>query len=275
MNISITQSNGSPSWGRLSVRAIAILYLFGMILLPLIAIARTGFSAGLAGFWAELSNPLAAAALKLTVLSGVLITLINAFVGTMTAYVLVRYDFPGKALLDALADACFAIPTLVTGVMLVALLGPQTIIGTWLSGHGLQITFAKPAILLALLFVTYPFVIRSVQPVLLELSFDQEEAAHTIGASKWSAFRSVVLPTLAPAILTGCLLSFARALGEFGSIVVVAGNIPMRTLTAPVYVFGQIESENIRGASAVSLVLLSLSFSLMIAVDLLQGKPKN
>jgi sulfate/thiosulfate transport system permease protein len=261
-----------PAWGKLGLRGVAVSYLLLMIVLPLTAVARVGFSGGLAVFWNDVSTPLALASLKLTVLVAAVVTLINAVIGTLTAYVLVRYQFPGRRILDALADVSFAIPTLVTGVMLVVLFGPQTTLGGWLSAHGIQIIFAKPGIVMALLFVTYPFVIRSVQPVLLELSLEQEEAAHTIGASKWVAFRSVVLPTLAPAIITGCLLSFARALGEFGSIVVVAGNIPMRTLTAPVYLFGQIESQNVRGASAVSVLLLAFSFTLKILLDVLRKR---
>ncbi len=259
-------------WGRLGLRGIAITYLGLMIVLPLTAIVKTGVAGGPAAFWSDVSNPVAFASLKLTLIVAVLMTVINAVMGTLTAYALVRYQFPGRLMLDAVADASFAIPTLVTGVMLVVLFGPQTTLGAWLGAHGMQIIFAKPGIVIALLFVTYPFVIRTVQPVLLELTLDQEEAAHTIGASKWLAFRTIVLPNLAPAIISGSLLSFARALGEFGSIVVVAGNIPLRTLTAPVYLFGQIESQNVRGASAVSVVLLALSFSLMIIADLLRNR---
>jgi sulfate/thiosulfate transport system permease protein len=247
-------------------------YLSLMILVPISAIAGRGLAEGLGAFRSDVFNPVALASLELTLVVAVLTTVINAIIGTLTAYVLVRYQFPGLRILDALADASFAIPTLVTGVMLVVLFGPQTIIGSWLSVHRMQIIFAKPGIVIALLFVTYPFVIRAVQPVLLDLSISQEEAAHTIGASKWVAFRMVLLPRLAPAIMTGCLLSFARAIGEFGSIVIVAGNIPFRTLTAPVYVFGQIESENARGASAVSVLLLAISFTLMIVVDVLQKR---
>ena len=262
-------------WGRLGLRSMAIGYLGLMIVLPLAAIVKTGIAGGPSEFWRDVSNPVAFASLKLTLIVALVMTAINAVMGTLTAYVLARYEFPGKRILDGLVDASFAIPTLVTGVMLVVLYGPQTAIGAWLGLHGVQVLFAKPGIVIALLFVTYPFVIRTVQPVLLELSLDQEEAAITIGASKWVAFHSIVLPILGPAIITGSLLSFARALGEFGSIVVVAGNVPLRTLTAPVYLFGQIESQNVRGASAVSIVLLAFSFTLMIVVDLLRNRVVN
>jgi len=182
----------------------------------------------------------------------------------------VRYRFFGNKLLNSLVDLPFAIPTLVTGVMLVVLYGPQRTLGAFLEARGIHIIFAQPGIVLALLFVTYPFVIRAVQPVLMEIDRSQEEAAWTLGASQWRTFREIILPAITPAIVTGALLSFARALGEFGSIVIVAGNIPRRTLTAPVYIFGQIESQNQRAASAMSVTLLALSFGLMLFVDWVQ-----
>lgn len=262
----------SLSWGKWGLRATAILYLSFMVALPLAAIFRSGFSDGLAAFWADIANATAFAALKLTLTTAIIVTIVNAGMGTLTAYVLVRFQFPGKGLLNTLIDMPFAIPTLVTGVMLVALYGPQRTLGAWLNGHGLQVIFATPGIVLALLVITYPFVIRTVQPVLMEAEKGQEEAAYTLGASRWTTFRRVVLPTIAPALATGSLLSFARALGEFGSIVVVAGNIPGITLTAPVYIYGQIESQNQRGASAMSIVLLTLSFTLIVTVEWLQGR---
>ena len=265
----------SLSWGKWGLRATAVLYLSFMVALPLAAIFRSGFSDGLGAFWADIANATAFAALKLTLVTAIIVTIVNAGMGTLTAYVLVRFQFPGKGLLNTLIDMPFAIPTLVTGVMLVALYGPQRTLGAWLNGHGLQVIFATPGIVLALLVITYPFVIRTVQPVLMEAEKGQEEAAYTLGASTWTTFRRVVLPTIAPALATGSLLSFARALGEFGSIVVVAGNIPGVTLTAPVYIYGQIESQNQRGASAMSIVLLALSFSLILTVEWLQGRKRS
>jgi sulfate transport system permease protein len=203
------------------------------------------------------------------------ITVINAMMGTLTAYVLVRSRFPGRGLFNALVDMPFAIPTLVTGVMLVALYGPQRTLGAWLQWHGIQVIFATPGIMLALLIVTYPFVIRTVQPMLIGAEKGQEEAAYTLGASKWTTFWRIVLPDISQGVITGSLLSFARALGEFGSIVVVAGNIPGRTLTAPVYIFGQVESQNQRGASAMSIVLLALSFTLIVAVEWIQSRSRR
>ena len=262
-------------WGKWGLRGTAFLYLGFMVALPLAAIVENGFEDGFSAFRTDVINATAFAALKLTLTTAVIVTIVNAIIGTLTAYVLVRFRFPGRALLNAIIDMPFAIPTLVTGVMLVALYGPQRTLGAWLSSHGIQVIFATPGIVLALLVVTYPFVIRTVQPVLIEAERGQEEAAYTLGASSWTTFCRVVLPAIAPAIATGSLLSFARALGEFGSVVVVAGNIPGRTLTAPVFVYGQIESQNQRGASAMSIVLLTLSFTLILTVEWLQTRNRT
>jgi sulfate transport system permease protein len=238
-----------------------------MIVLPVSAIVATGFGDGLRVFWSDLTGPIAYSALRLTIVTSVFAAVINGVMGTLTAYVLVRYEFPGRALLNSLIDLPFAIPSLVTGVMLVVLYGPQRMLGAWLQARGVQVVFATPGIVMALLLITYPFVVRAVQPVLMELERDQEEAAYTLGASKWVTFRRIIFPAIRPAVVTGSLLNFARALGEFGSIVIVAGNIPRRTLTAAVHVYGLIESQNARGASALSIVLLVLSFGLLVVVD--------
>ncbi|HEY3129912.1 MAG TPA: sulfate ABC transporter permease subunit CysT [Acidobacteriota bacterium] len=267
----LTRTSAHP-WGRWGLRTAAIIYLAVMIVLPLASILKTGVQDGLGAFWNDIANPVAIAALKLTVFTALAATIVNAVMGTLTAYVLVRYDFTGRRLLDGLVDMPFAIPTLVTGVMLVVLYGPQRIVGAWLESKGIQVIFATPGIVLAMLLVTYPFVVRAVQPVLLELEKDQEEAAFTIGANRWVTFCRVVLPAISPAVITGSLLNFGRALGEFGAIVIVAGNIPGRTLTAAVHVYGQIESQNQRAASAISILLLALSFLLLSAVNWIQRR---
>jgi len=278
MNATYAQTRGSTPvaaarpWGRWSLRAVALIWLGLMLALPLAVLFEHGLREGVARFWAEITNPIALAAVRLTIFAATVMTLINAVMGTLTAYALVRYRFFGSRLLNSLIDLPFTIPTLVTGVMLVLLYGPQRTLGAWLEARGVQVIFARPGIVLALLFITYPFVIRTAQPVLMEIDRAQEEAAWTLGASRWRAFIKVILPMITPAIVSGSLLSFARALGEFGSIVVVAGNIPRSTLTAPVYIFGQIESQNQLGASAVSILLLTLSFALMLLVDWMQGK---
>jgi sulfate transport system permease protein len=262
-------------WGRIGLRATAIGYLLLMIVVPLSAILANGLGEGIPTFWNDITSPVAISSMRLTLVTALLMTAVNAVMGTLTAYVLVRYDFRGRAVLNAVVDLPFAIPTLVTGVMLVILYGPQRMLGAFLHDRGVDVIFATPGIVLALLFVTYPFVIRTVQPVLLGAELRQEEAALTLGASKWWTFRKILLPTIAPVVGMGCLLSFARALGEFGSIVIVAGNIPNRTLTAPVFIYGQIESQNQGGASAMSSVLLLLSFALMLLVDWTQTRRRG
>ena len=254
-------------WGRWGLRATAIAYLGLGVALPLVAVIEKGFSAGLRQFWGYISAPAAMEALQLTLLLAAIMTVVNVVFGVATAYVLARFDFPGRGLFNGLVDLPFAIPTLVTGLMLVLLYGPAGPLGRWFEARGIPIIFAQPGILLALLFVCYPFVVRAVQPVLVGAERSEEEAAWTLGASRWLTFWRITLPEILPAVLTGALLCFARALGEFGSIVVVAGNIPGRTLTAPVYVFGEIESQNPRSASAMSVVLLVISFTMLLIVD--------
>ena len=263
-------SESSP-WGRRGVRTVALTYLTVMLIIPLAVIFQDGLRAGLGGLWQSILSPIAWHALKLTLWTAAVMAIINTVMGMLTAYVLVRYSFPGKALLNGLVDLPLAIPTLVTGVMLVVLYGPQTALGSWLAREfGWRIIFAPPGIILALLFITFPFVVRAVQPVLQSLDREQEEAAATLGAGPWTIFRRVTLPALWLPLTTGTLLSFARAIGEFGAIVIVAGNIPLRSQTAAVYVLGEVESENRLGASAMSVVMLMLAFGLILLVDWLQ-----
>lgn len=260
-------------WGRWGIRSAALLYLGVMLVVPLLVILQDGLREGLGELWRQITLPVAWHALKLTLWTAVVMTIINTLMATLTAFVLVRYDFPGKHLLNAIVDIPLAIPTLVTGVMLVVLFGPQEALGAWLKERwDLSIIFAPPGIILALLFLTFPFVVRSVQPVLLELDVSQEHAAATLGAGGWTIFRRIILPPLALPTITGALLSFARAIGEFGSIVIVAGNIPFVSQTAAVYVFGEVESENRLGASAVSLAMVALSFGLMLLADALRKR---
>jgi sulfate/thiosulfate transport system permease protein len=260
-------------WTQLGIRSAALIYLAVMILIPLAVIFADGLREGLGMVWTQISLPIAAHALRLTLWTAALMTAINSLMGLLTAFVLVRYDFPGKALLNGLIDLPLAIPTLVTGVMLVVLFGPQQAVGSWLRDQlGLSIIFAPPGIILALLFITFPFVVRAVQPVLMNLDVNQEQAAATLGAGGWQIFRRVILPPLLLPLAGGALLSFARAIGEFGAIVIVAGNIPLRSQTAAVYVFGEVESENRLGASAVSMVMVGIAFLLMLIVDHLQKR---
>jgi sulfate transport system permease protein len=258
--------------GRLGLRAIAIFYLGLAVVLPVVAVLSHGFSDGLVSLRSALAGPGAWAAIKLTLLTSAGAALLNAVFGTLIAYVLVRFRFPGRSFFSAIVDLPFAIPTLVTGVMLVALYGPASPLGGWLEAHGIHIVFAPLGILFALTFVTLPFVVRSVQPVLLELDPAEEEAARVLGAGGWTTFRKVVFPALRGAIVGGALLTFARAIGEFGAVVIISGNLTGRTLTAPVYIFqltGQFRSAE---AAAVASMLFAVSFALVIVTDRLLRK---
>ncbi len=254
----------------LGLRTLSFVFILLMVAIPMAVILQDAFRQGLGAFWHAVSLPEAADAIRLTLLTSGVMTAINAVMGLATAYVLVRYEFPGKSLLNALIDLPLAIPTLVTGVMLVILFGPQNSLGAFLNQQlGWQIIFAPPGIVLALLFITFPFVVRTIQPVLLELDRTQEHAAATLGAGGWTIFRRVVFPALALPTVSGSLLSFARAVGEFGAVVIVAGNIPFKSQTAAVYVLGAVESENRLGASAVSIVLVAISFAVILLTNAL------
>lgn len=219
---------------------------------------------GLAGgdFWAAVTDPAAVDALKLSLWTAAVATAINAVVGTAVAWVLVRWDVPGRRLMAALVDLPLAIPTLVAGVLLVALFGPQSRAGRVLVEAGLPVAFAPAGIVLALLFVTLPFVVRAVEPVLEELDPAEEEAAFTLGASQLRTLTRVLLPPVLPAVAAGSVQTFARSVAEFGSLAAVSGNIPHRTLVAPVYVLGEVEAGNPSGAAAVSVLLLGIALLL-------------
>jgi sulfate transport system permease protein len=254
----------------LALRSLSFGYIGLLIVLPIIAMVARSLEGGLAALWADMTLPPAIYSLKLTISTALIMVAINVVTGTATAWVLVRYRFPGKNLMDALIDLPFAMPTIVTGIMLVAVYGPRSMIGTFLNRYGIEIMFNKPGIIIALLFVTFPFVVRAVQPVLIEMDKDMEEAARTLGASSVIIFLRVVIPSLLPSILTGAALSFSRALGEFGSIIMVAGNIPFKTQVASVYIYGEIESYNPQGALGLSVVLLLFSFVTLLALNVLQ-----
>ena len=252
------------------LRAIAVGYVGLMIALPILALSVRAFGDGLGSLWDSLRRPDALYSLELTVLMALAMVVVNVVMGTLTAWVLIRYRFPGQSLVNTLIDLPFAVPTVVTGLMLVILYGPQSAVGRFLSSNGVEVIYAKPGIVLALLFVTLPFVVRSVQPVLMGLDREMEEAATTLGANRWVVFRKVIVPSILPAVLTGAALSFSRAIGEFGSVVIVAGNIPMRTQVASVFIYGEIESDNPQGALGVSVALLAGSLLVLILLSLLQ-----
>ena len=253
--------------GRWGLRGVALLYLGLMIGLPIVAVIQRGFSSGFGYLRDAFQQPGARNALILTFVLAAITAVVNAVLGTTVAYVLVRYRFPGRSVLSTLVDIPFAIPTLVTGVMLVALYGPNSPVGGYLVGHGVHVIYARAGILLALLFITLPLVVRTVQPVLLELDLAEEEAARVLGASRWTTFRRVVLPAILPGITGGGLLTFARALGEFGSVVVVSGNLLNKTLTAPVFISQLIGGFKTNDAAAIATLLFAVSFAVVLITE--------
>jgi sulfate/thiosulfate transport system permease protein len=263
---------GPSAAGRFGARSATVLgrgllgiYLSVLVLIPVAAVLTRSVDGGLGAFWKEVSSPEAIAAIKLTLIISTIVVLINALFGTLVAWVLVRDEFPGKRVVNALIDLPFALPTVVAGVVLLALYGKGGPVG-------IDITFTRASIGLALLFVTLPFVVRSVQPVLLELDGSMEEAAASLGGGAFTVFRRIVLPNLAPAIISGVALSFARAVGEFGSVVLISGNLPFKTEVGSVYVFNQIENDNLPTAAAVSIVLLLVALLVLAALTLLSHR---
>ena len=230
------------------------------MLIPLAAVVARSLDGGLGAFWDAISSAQAVAAIRLTVVASLIVAAIDGVMGTLIAWVLVRDEFPGKRLVNALIDLPFALPTIVAGLVLLALYGPSGPVGV-------NVAYTRAAVGLALLFITLPFVVRAVQPVLMSLEREVEEAAESLGARPWTVFRRVVLPALRPAILAGVALSFGRAVGEFGSIVLISGNLPYKTEVASVLVYAQIESGNTTGAAAVSVLLLAVSFAVLLGIS--------
>ena len=228
-------------------------------MLPIAALVWASRKDGAGTFWDVVSQPEAVAALKLSLGAAFVVALLNAVLGTITAWVLVRDDFRGKGFVNALIDLPFALPTIVAGLTLLALYGPQ-------SPVGINVAFTRTAIFLALLFVTLPFVVRTVQPVLHELDREAEEAARSLGASEAHVFRRIILPNIRPGILSGVALAFARAVGEIGALVLISGNLPYRTEVASVFVFNHIQSGDQTGAAAVAVVMLVISFALLLSI---------
>jgi sulfate transport system permease protein len=229
------------------------------VLLPLAAVVVRSLDDGTGTFWNAITSRQAISTLRFTIVVSLIVAAINAAGGLLVAWVLVRDDFPGRRFLNALIDLPFALPTIVAGITLLALYGRD-------SPVGINVAFTQTAVALALLFVTLPFVVRSVQPVLMELDREMEEASASLGATPAVTFRRVIFPNLVPALLSGAALAFARAVGEFGSIVLLSGNIPFDTQVASVYIFKQVESDNTTGAAAVAVVLLLLSLLVLLGI---------
>ncbi len=239
-----------------------VLYLSVIVMLPLAALVSQSLEGGLSTFWEQVTSPLAVSSLKLTVICSLIVVVINAVFGTIIAWILVRDDFRGKAAVNAVIDLPFALPTIVASLTLLTLYGND-------SPLGIHIAFTRAAVVVALLFVTLPFVVRAVQPLLIEMDREMEEAAASLGASGFTVFRRIIFPNLMPGLAAGVALAFARALGEFGSVLLFAGGLP-QTLVASVFIRQQIESGNEVGAAAVSVVLLVASLLLLGVISLIQ-----
>ncbi|MEW2476408.1 MULTISPECIES: sulfate ABC transporter permease subunit CysT [Micromonospora] len=244
---------------------VAMVWFSLLVLIPLAAVAVTAAEGGWAGFWRSVTNEQTAATIRLTVGTALLVTLVNIVMGTLIAWLLVRDRFFGKRALEILIDVPFALPTIVAGLVLLSLYGPG-------SPLGVNIANTRIAVFLAFLFVTLPFIVRTVQPVLAELDPEVEEAAASLGASRYTTFRRIVLPSLTPAIAAGAALSFARAVGEYGSLVLLTGNLPMRTEVASVRILSSIENDNIDSAAAVAVVLLAVSLAVIVVLDVIQRR---
>jgi sulfate/thiosulfate transport system permease protein len=241
-------------------RGVAMTYLSVIVLLPLAAVAVKSLDGGVKEFFDVVTSPQAVATFKLTLITSLVVVAINAITGTLIAWVLVRDDFRGKGAVNALIDLPFALPTIVAGLTLLALYGPKHPVG-------IDVAYTRVAVGLALLFVTLPFVVRAVQPVLMTLDREMEEAAVSLGATPRQTFVKIILPNLTPALLSGVALAFARAIGEFGSIVLISGNIPFKTEVTSVFISGRIEGDDLSGAAAVSVTLLVISLVVLAAIS--------
>lgn len=252
--------------------SITLLYLTGIVLLPLVAILLLSMRAGPAQFVHAISSPRVAAACRVTLESALMASVATALFGFLIAWVLARYTFPGRRVMDALIDLPFALPTAVAGISLTSLYAGDGWVGRFLEPRGLHVVFTQAGIVLAMSFVGLPFVVRSVQPVLEDIDRAMEEAATSLGANEWQVFARVLVPICLPALVTGTALAFARAAGEYGSVIFIAGNMPMRTEIASLLVVTKLEEYDYVGASAIAVAMLALSFVIMLALNLLQWR---
>ena len=247
-----------------------LLYLSLLVLLPLAAMFLKASSLGFHGIWEQVTQPRVRAAYTLSLGASLVAASINAVFGFIVAWVLVRYRFPGRRLLDALVDLPFALPTAVSGIALTTLLSKRGWIGQLLEPLGANLVFTRAGITVALVFIGLPFMVRTLQPAIEELSSELEEASATLGAGRWHTFRAVLLPPLVPAIVTGFALAFARAIGEYGSVVFIAGNMPMKTEILPLLIIIKLEQFDYAGATALGAVMLVISFVLLLTINLVQ-----
>lgn len=249
---------------------VTLVYLSLIVLIPLAAVFLRTTELSFHEFWAVVTTPRVVATYKLTFGASFLAAVINLVFGLLTAWVLVRYQFFGKKVLDALVDLPFALPTAVAGIALTAIYAPNGWLGQWLEPHGIKVAFTPLGVVVALTFIGLPFVVRTVQPVLEDFSAEAEEAAASLGANRWQTFYKIILPAIWPALLTGFSLAFARAVGEYGSVIFIAGNMPMISEITPLMIITKLEQYDYAGATAIAVVMLIISFVLLLLINLLQ-----
>jgi sulfate transport system permease protein len=270
----MTVAVARPRWREYSILpgftpafAFTLAYLSLIVLIPLAALAARPWEHGLAGFWATVTDARVLAALRLSFGAALAASAVNCVMGLITAWALVRYDFPGRRLLEAAVDLPFALPTAVAGIALATLYGPHGWIGAPLASLGIKVAYTPIGVFVALLVVGLPFIVRSVEPVLQEFDEEVENAAFTLGATPWRRAVSVIFPALAPALVSGFSLAFARAVGEYGSVIFIAGNMPMRSEIAPLLIVTKLEQFNYAGAASVGLAMLLASFAILLAIN--------
>ena len=269
MTIRVTRRSSLPGF-RLTM-AFTVVYLAAIVLIPLLTLPVKSFSEGWGSFWNTVSDPRVIASYRLTIGASLVAALINAVLGIIVAWVLVRYDFPGRRVIDAMIDLPFALPTAVAGITLTSLYAPTGWFGQFLAPYGIQAVFSPLGITIALVFIGLPFVVRTLQPVIADLDVELEEVASSLGADRIQIVFRVILPYLYPAWLIGFGMAFARAIGEYGSVVFIAGNMPMKTEIASLLIITKLTQYDYTGAAAVAFVLLVLSFALLLVLNALQG----
>ncbi|MES2606551.1 MAG: sulfate ABC transporter permease subunit CysT [Pseudomonadota bacterium] len=260
---------GLPGFG--ITLGFTLFYLSLIVLIPLSALFFKTFTLDWQQFVAAVSSPRVLASYRLTFGASFLAALVNAGSGLLVAWVLVRYTFPGKKLIDALVDLPFALPTAVAGISLTALLASNGWVGSILAPYGIDLAFNRNGVVIALIFIGLPFVVRTVQPVLEDVEKELEEAATCLGATRWQTFRHIIFPAIAPALLTGFAMAFARAIGEYGSVIFIAGNMPMVSEITPLIIIGKLEQYDYAGATAVATVMLCMSFVMLLVINGLQA----
>jgi sulfate transport system permease protein len=248
-----------------------LFYLSAIVLIPLAALIIRPWELGFSGFWAEVTQPRVLHALELSFGASAVAAAVNTVFGLIVAWVLVRYEFPGRRFIDAFVDLPFALPTAVAGIALSALYAPNGWLGAPLAALGIKAAYTPLGVVLALIFIGLPFVVRTLQPVLSDAGRDAEEAAATLGATRFQTFRRVIVPGLAPALITGAALAFARAVGEYGSVIFIAGNLPMRSEIAPLLIIIKLEEFDYAGAASIGVVMLAISFVMLFALNALQA----